>query len=225
VLPDRNCEVVHAAKGCADKTDTVYTLALGNNGKTRVGISRHYYGAHYGGKNRYFSELPPEERRRYFQEAVSEVAQGGRAIGDLTTKFDTYPGLEQYTVEVDHYSVVDGKYCYFDLPFTPSLFSLGADRRTLPLYIYWQGENTIRTEIEMPPGFKHVDISPRSQDLTAPGGAGSTHITSRDDAKKRIISHDFKASAAIISPKDYASLLNLEATLGQKGSKVFLLEK
>jgi hypothetical protein len=225
VLPNRNCEIIRAAKGCADKTDTVYTLSLANDGKTRVGISRQYYGGHYSGKNKYFAELPPEERKRYFQEVVSDVAQGGKAIGDLTTKFDTYPGLEQYTVEVDHYSVVDGRYCYFDLPFNPSLFSLGADHRTLPLYISWQGANTVRTEIEMPPGFKRVEISPKSQELAAPGGAGGARITSRDDAGKRIITHDFETSPAIVSPGDYPAMLNLEATLGQKSSKVFLLEK
>jgi transglutaminase-like putative cysteine protease len=225
VLPNRNCEVIRATSGCADKTDTVYTLSLSNSGKTRVGVSRHYYGGHHGGKNKFFTELPPEERKRYFQEVVSEVAQGGKAIGDLTTKFDTYPGMEQYTVEVEHYSVVDGKYCYFDLPFTPSLFSLGADHRTLPLYISWQAENSVRTEIEMPPGFKHIDMAPRSQDLTAPGGGGKTRITSHDDAGKRVLTHDFETSPTIISPQDYPAMLKLEAALGQKSSKVFLLEK
>jgi transglutaminase-like putative cysteine protease len=225
VLPNRTCEIVHAAKGCEDKTDTTYTLSLSDNGKTRVGITRQYYGQHYNGKNRYFSELPPEERKRYFQEIVSEVAQGAKPIGDLKTKFDTYPGLEQYTVEVDNYSVVDGKYSYFDLPFTPSMFSFGADHRTLPLYISWQGENTVRTEIELPPAFKRVDIAPKSQELTAPGGGGSARIASKDEGAKRVITHDFDTTPAIISPKDYASLLNLEATLGQKSSKTFLIEK
>jgi transglutaminase-like putative cysteine protease len=224
-LPNRNPEVIHAAQDCTDKTDTVYTLSLANDGKTRVGITRHFYGSHYSGKNKYFSELPPEERKRYFQEVVSEVAQGSKPIGDLTTKFDGYPGLEQFTVEVDNYSVVDGKYCYFDLPFTPSLFGMGADRRTLPFYISWNGQNTVRTEIELPAGFKRVDIAPKSQDLTAPAGAGQTRITSNDDSGKRIITHTFTTAPAIVPPKDYAALQNLETTLEQKSSKLFLLEK
>jgi len=148
-----------------------------------------------------------------------------KPIGELKTKFDAYPGLEQYTVEVDNYTVVDGKYSYFDLPFTPSMFSLGADHRTLPLYISWHGQNTVRTEIDLPPTFKRVDIAPKSQELTAPGGGGLARVTSQDDGGKRVITHSFDTTPAIISPKDYAALLNLEAALGQKSSKVFLLEK
>src|SRR5207344_2191336 len=132
-LPSQTFEVIRAAQDCKDKTETVYTLSLADNGKTRVGISRQYYGGNYNSKNRYFSELPPEERKRYHQEIVSDVAQGARPIGDLTTTFNTYPGVEQFTVEVDHFSVVDNRYSYFDLPFTPSLFPPGADTRTLPL--------------------------------------------------------------------------------------------
>ena len=54
----------------------------------------------------------------------------------MTTHFDTYPGLEQFTADVDNYSVQDGNYFYFDLPFTPSLMPVGADRRALPLFMH-----------------------------------------------------------------------------------------
>src|SRR6267142_2216678 len=149
-LASQGFEVVRACPDCKDKTDTSYTLSLSDSGKTRVGITRHYYGVAYNSKNKYFSELPPEEKNRYYQEIVSGVTQGARPIGDLTTKFDAYPGTEQYTVEVDNFTVVDGKYSYFDLPFTPSLFPMGADHRTLPLYIGHHGEHRIRTEIDLP---------------------------------------------------------------------------
>jgi transglutaminase-like putative cysteine protease len=224
VLSTQNFDVVHAAHDCRDKTETVYTLSLGNDGKTRVGITRHYYGSGYGSKNRYFSELPPEERRRYYQELVSGVAQGARPIGDLTTKFDSYPGTEQYTVEVDNFSVVDGKYSYFDLPFTPSLFPMGADHRTLPLYIGHHGEHRIRTEIDLPTRFRQVAIAPISENFVAPDGGGKATITSTFDGGKRIITHDFETSPAIVSAKDYPEMLKLEAALGKKSSKTFLLE-
>jgi transglutaminase-like putative cysteine protease len=224
VLSSQNFEVVHATRECREKTETVYTLSLGNDGKTRVGITRHYYGSGYGSKNRYFSELPPEERRRYHQELVSGVAQGARPIGDLTTKFDSYPGIEQYTVEVDNFSVVDGKYSYFDLPFTPSLFPMGADHRTLPLYIGHHGEHHIRTEIDLPSRFRQVAIAPISENFVVPDGAGKATITSTFDGAKRIITHEFETSPAIVSAKDYPQMLKLEAALGKKSSKTFLLE-
>ena len=115
-------------------------------------------------RNRYFSELPPEERKRYHQEIVSSVAQGARAVGDLTTTFNAYPGVEQFTVEVDNFSVVDGRYAYFDLPFTPSFFPGGTDTRTLPLYVSQQNERKVRTEIDLPAGFQQVAIAPKNRE-------------------------------------------------------------
>jgi transglutaminase-like putative cysteine protease len=225
VLSNQACEVIKAAKGCGDKTESVYAISISNNGKTRIGVTRHYYGGNYGAKHRYFSELPPEERRRYHPEAVSGMAQGARPVGDLVTQFDTYPGLEQYMVEIDNYSVVDGKYLYFDLPFMPSLFAAGADRRALPMYISWHSENTVRTEIELPPGFRHVVIAPKSENLYEPDGGGTARITSTESAGKYVMTDNFEISSAIISPRDYAALLKVESTLGRKSSTVFLLEK
>jgi len=225
VLGSQASEIIHAVPGCENKMETVYTLAPDNTGRTRVSVTRRYYGAEFNGKNRYFSELPPEERRRYFQEIVSGLAQGARAVGDLTTHFDTYPGLEQFTADVDNYSVQDGNYFYFDLPFTPSLMPVGADRRALPLFISQRSDETVRTEIELPPGFRRVVMAPGSETLDAPDGSGKAHITSSDSAGKWTITHEFETAPAIIEPTDYAALLKVESELGRKSSKVFLLEK
>jgi transglutaminase-like putative cysteine protease len=218
-------EVVKAAKNCEDKRDTVYSLAVSDTGKTQVRISRHYYGTEYNGRRRFFSELPPEERRRYFQEIVSGVAQGARPVGDLVTDFDVYPGVEQFTVEIDKYSVVDGKYLYFDLPFRPSLFPAGTDRRSLPLFIPHTSENTVRTEIQLPEKFHQRVIVPPNEDLQGPGGGGKARITSTEADGKYVITHRFETAPAIIAPKDYAAMLNIESTLGRKSSRVFLLQE
>ena len=37
--PPRVYEVIHAAKNCQDKTETLYTVSLSDNGKTRIGIT------------------------------------------------------------------------------------------------------------------------------------------------------------------------------------------
>ncbi len=223
-LASEDFEVIRAVQDCRDKIDTVYTLSLGDSGRTRLGISRRYFGGNYNSKNRYFSELPPEERKRYYQEIVSAAAQGARPVGELKTQFDCYPGIEQFTVEIDNYSVVDGKYSYFDLPFTPSLFPLGADHRRLPMLISRESSQTVRTEIELPPGFRQIDIAPINESLSAPIGAGKALITSTDAGGKRIITHHFEISPAIITAADYPEMLQLESTLGRRSSKVFLLE-
>ena len=218
-------EVVRAAKNCQDKRETVYRLALSDSGKTQVRVTRHFFGTEYNGKHRFFAELPPEERRRYYQELVSSVAQGARPVGELSTDFDQYPGVEEFAVEIDNYSVVDGKYYYFDLPFTPSLFPAGTDRRSLPLYISRASENTVRTEIELPAKFHQRVIFPADQNLAGPDGGGKAKICSSQQDGKYIVTHQFETSPAIIEPKDYAALLKIESTLGRKASRVFLLQE
>jgi transglutaminase-like putative cysteine protease len=224
VLASQTFETVRAAKDCEDKTETVYTLSLNDAGKTQVGISRHYFGTEYNMKKRFFSELPPEERRRYFQEIVSGVSQGAQPMGDLTTQFDTYPGTEQFSVQVDNYAVVDGKYLYFDLPFTPSLLPVGSDHRVLPLFISGHNESTVRTEIQLPPNYKQVVIAPGGTELKAPDGGGVAKTVAKNEAGKFVLTHDFETYPAIIDPKDYAQLLKIESALGQKASRVFLLQ-
>lgn len=219
--------VIEAAKGCEDKVEAAYTLTVGDDGKLRMGVTERFYGGEYNRRNRYFSEQRPEERKRYFQELVSSVAQGARPVGDLAEHFDTYPGAEQFTVELDHYAVVDGKYLYFDLPFMPTLFgsALGADDRTLPLMLSHEGKRSIRTEIDLPPGFREVVMAPKSQSLDVPAGGGKVRINSAVESGKFVMTDEFETSAAVISPKDYPAMQKLEATLEQKSGRVFLLQK
>ena len=219
-------EAIKAAKDCQDRIETVYTLCFANDGKVQMGVSKRYFGDEYSQKNRFFSELRPEERKRYYQEAVSSIDQGARPVGDLTDQFDTYPGTEQFTVELDNYAVVDGKYLYFNLPFTPSLFQLpGGDQRSLPFMLSQETTTSVRTEIELPPGFHEVIIAPESENLDAPSGGGKARLASSTAAGKFVMTDDFETSPAVISPHDYPAMLKVESALEKKSAKVFLLEK
>ena len=225
VLASQESEVVRATKDCAEKTETIYTLSLEDDGKTRLDVTRHFYGSVYSQRNRYFSELPPEEKKRYYQEMVSGIAQGARPVGDLRTSFDTYPGVEQFTVEINNYAVADGKYLYFDLPFTPSLFPAGADTRALPLFVPREREQSIRTEIELPAGFRRLVLAPKEQTLEAPGGSGRAQTTVTTTGGKCIIAQELVTWPSIVAPKGYTKLVDLESALGRKSSRLFLLEK
>jgi hypothetical protein len=216
-------EVIHAAKGCEDATRTDYTLLLNNSGRTLLEVSRWYYGENFNDKNRYFSELPPEERKRYFQEAVSGVAQGARAVGDLTTSFGTYPGLEQFSVIIDNYGIADGNYFYFNLPSTPPLMPAGADQRALPLLISQVNKNTFRVAVDLPSDFPKVLIEPKSENFVA--GAETARMTTKNTPGGCVITDEFETVPAIVSPRDYQAMLKVESALGRKSSKVFLLEQ
>jgi transglutaminase-like putative cysteine protease len=225
-LSSQAYETITAAKDRDDRTDTVYTMSLADNGKLRMGITQKFYGGDYNARNRYFSELRPEERKHYFQELVSGVAQGAQAVGDLTTQFESYPGTVQYTVDLDNYAVVDGSYLYFNLPFTPSLFELpGGDQRTLPFMLLNNEKMRTRTEIELPPGFQGVVIAPKSDCLQAPAGAGTAQMSSTTTTGQFTQTDDFEISPAIIAPEEYPALLKVESALEKKSARVFLLQK
>jgi transglutaminase-like putative cysteine protease len=219
-------EVIAAAKDCQDRIETDYTLSFADDGGMRMGVLKHYFGNEYNEKNKYFSELRPEERKRYYQEVVSEIDQGARPVGGLTEQFDSYPGTEQFTVALDNYAVVDGKYLYFNLPFTPSLVKLpGGDQRSLPLMLSHEGTTSVRTEIQLPLGFRDVLIAPRSESLDAPSGGGKVRMTSAAATGKLVLTDESETSPAVISPHDYPAMVKVESTLENKSSKVFLLEK
>jgi hypothetical protein len=221
-LATRAIEEIKPAKNCDEKSETLYSLALGNDGQAQIGITRRYFGSDFNGRNRYFAELPPEERRRYFQEIVSGVAQGARPAGELLTKFDEYPGIEQFTVTVDHYAVVDGKYLYFDLPFTPSLFAAGTDARELPLFVDYASRSRIRTEISLPPEFRRLVIAPPGKKLSA--AAGAARVTAAGADGKFVLTHELETTPAIVETADYPTLLKTESALGEKSARAFLLQ-
>ena len=153
------------------------------------------------------------------------MAQGARPASELSTAFDVYPGVEQYTVDVDNYAVLDGNHLYFDLPFTPGMFPAGAEHRVMPLYIPQKSESVTRTEISLPPAFGRLIIAPRSETFLAPDGAGVVRVTSSHAGGTCVITHQFDIEPAIIPAKDYPAALQVEAALERKSSKVFLLEK
>jgi len=222
-LASSTIEEIKPARNCDEKSETSYTVSLDNDGKAQIGVTRRYFGSEYNGKNRYFAELPPEERRRYYQEIVSGVAQGARPAGDLVTKFDTYPGIEQYRVTVDHYAVVDGKYLYFDLPYSPSLFPVGADTRVLPLFIDTASQSRINTEITLPPEFQKLIIAPLGKKLRAAGG-GEARVTVAAADGKFNVTQELETTPSIIAPADYSKLLQAESALREKSARAFLLQ-
>ena len=224
-------ETIQAGASDHNRTDTDYALTLSDNGQLQMKVTRRFYGEDYNEKNRFFQELRPEERKRYSQKLVSDVAQGARPLGDLSTQFDTYPGSEEFRIVLDNFAVVDGNYCYFALPFTPSLLELpGGEARLLPLEIPQSHQATLRTTITLPPRFPKIVISPASNTLEAPAeskktGGGKVSIMATASARTFSLQEDLETSAGIVSPGDYPALLKLESQLQKKSSSQFLLKK
>jgi hypothetical protein len=216
---------IRAADNCHDREVTTYSLALDNQGNARIGIRREYYGMAFDEENRRFSELRSEQKTHYFQEMVSDVAQGARPVGELVTNFNTYPGVVAFTVDVDRYGVAGNRYLYFSLPFTPQLFATGANRRMLPMLIFDLSNETIRTRIKLPPEFQQMTITPRAAAFAGPEGAGSARISSTTEKGECVIVYEMARRPAIVHPADYPALLDVESALENKAARMLLLEK
>jgi transglutaminase-like putative cysteine protease len=223
-LADQGMGTISAARGDENRLAQTFRMSVDDTGRVRMQIRREYFGTEYGEKNKFFSELPPEERRRYFQEAVTSVAQGARPVGDLATDFKGYPGVEQFTVDVDHYAVVDGSHLYFDLPYALNFFPAYTDRHTLPLLIRQARMETVHTEIELPAGFRRVVIAPRSEDLAAPDGAGAVRVSAKASGRKWAVTQELSARPSVVAPEDYGALLSVESSLENESSRLLLLE-
>jgi hypothetical protein len=222
---DRAFEMIRPAKGCGERQETSFHFMLAADGGTRITIANRFYGSAYNGKRRFFAELPPEERRRYYQELVSGVVQGARPVGELTTQFDRYPGLEEFTVAVDRFAVVDNTFLFFQVPYRAALFNFRADHRQLPIMTGRDQDRAIHAEIEWPAGFPKVVIAPRSQRLLAPDGAGVARVDSAAHGQAWQLDYSLKSSPAIIPAAQYPALIQLETALGELSSRAFLLER
>jgi len=223
-VPSGAYETIQAAPDSRAATTTTYTLSFTDNSKARIGIRNEFYGPVFNEKNKFFTELPPEEKERYFQQVVSKLAQGARPVGGLTTRFDGYPGVEEFTVEIDRYAIADGKFLYFKLPFTTDLIPVETDARTLPLYLPWISTTTIRVGIELPAAYRQVVIAPKDAALALPDGAGSARITTSQANGNYMVAYELRNLAALIAPGNYPAAVKVESALENKGSKVILLE-
>jgi transglutaminase-like putative cysteine protease len=221
-LSDQQYEVIHATAESHARTEQDFVLALNDTGGARLTIRQRYYGTQYGERKQFWTELTPEERRRDVEEMVSSVAQGARLVGDLVTDFSGYPGQEEYTVEVDHYATVDGKYLYCDLPFRPGMFSTEASYRWQPLF-FDPSSLTVRTEVVLPLGFRRIGIAPGTNTWTSRNGGRVTATTENNPGRWSITYH-LDNPAAIMAAAEYPALLDFEAQLESRANRLLLLE-
>ena len=225
-LSTRKYGVIHAARDDNDRTETRYNLGIDDNGRLQMDVSRYFYGKEYNDRSRFYAELRPEERKRHYQKLVTEVAQGAHQVGELTTRFDIYPGTEHFSVLIDNFAVVDETNCYFSLPFTPSFLRLpGDETRTLPLLISRQNRTTLKAEITLPPGYPEIVISPVSKKFSAPSGAGGVEITANSSSGSFHLKEELEIIPAVVAPEEYPALRALESQLAKTSSSLFLLKK
>ena len=165
-----------------DRADEDFDVTVQANGDAVIRKRTNYYGSGYADARKRFAEMVPEERRRYFQEAVAQISQAATAEGELETAFDSYPGVEQFTVRVPGFAVRSGNpsavssgpngYLYFTMPASlQDLFGFRSETRDNP--IFWSGPRriAIRTTLTLPEEFATLALQPAADRVEGPAQA------------------------------------------------------
>jgi transglutaminase-like putative cysteine protease len=220
-------EHVQATAERQDFAETSYAIRLEADGNAEVTVSETTRGGLFGEENRKFSEMQPEERRRYFEETVSGLSQNAEAMGELETNFTAYPGAERFSARVTSLAIRDGDFLYLSLPRTlNNLLALRADQRTNP--VLWGSPRRFRivTDITFPPEFSETVLLPADFFWNAPAEAGSVWVGVRREGPSTLrIIHDVDLKPGILPTAEYGNLLEANRKLSNPAAGTILLRR
>jgi len=228
---------IKARPGMRDRSDTDFDVTVQANGDAVIRKRTNYYGAGYAEARKRFAEMLPEERRRYFMEAVAQISQAATAEGELETAFDSYPGVEQFTVRVPRYAVPSGGYLYFTMPASlQDLFGFRSETRDNP--IFWSAPRriAIRTTLTLPQEFATLVLQPAEIEWKAPQSAGVVRVlaTRREEAATAqaapsggkgaccVIEQTMNLLPAMIPAMDYDELLHIQSLMNHPSARTVL---
>lgn len=226
-LDGARIERIEASADRQDVDEYRYAIRLDAEGHADVSFCRTTRGGPFGDQNRMFSEMPPEERRRYYEETVAGLSQNAEAVGDLATDFGGYPGTERFAARVTSLAVRDGDFLYLTLPRTLyNLLGLRSDERANP--VFWGGPRRLRvvTELTLPPGFEEPVLLPSDFFWNAPDDAGSVWVGVRREGPSALtVIHDVDLRAAVLPADVYAELLETNRRLSHPAARTILLRQ
>ncbi|MGD1001535.1 MAG: DUF3857 domain-containing protein [Candidatus Brocadiia bacterium] len=220
---------INARPMMRDRSDEDFDVTVQANGDAVIRKRTNYYGSGYADARKRFAEMVPEERRRYFLEAIAQISQAAAAEGELETAFDSYPGVEQFTVRVPAYAARNGDYLYFTMPASlQDLFGFRSETRDNP--IFWSGPRrvTIRTTLTLPQEFATLALQPAEIEWKAPQSAGVVRVLSyrrKEGAAAQagyVIEQTMNLVPAMIPAIDYEDLLHIQSLMNHPSARTVL---
>lgn len=208
------------------RTEKLYDVSLDDNGAAVFTITETMYGMDYAAANKMFAEQTPEERRRYHQTILANLAQSARAEGPLVTDFDSYPGRVTYRAIVPKYAVLDSDRLYFQLPLTlGALLRLQADSRQHDLYWPESQDSWSEIRLRLPINFTQVRLRPKSLELKPTGGKSRITVEAKDEKVALLYTYRVSLPPAIIPASQYDELLEMNRQLNHPDMRMILLRR
>ena len=229
-LPEGRIEEILPAR--PGQWEIQYEMEVTAQGDTDLTRRRLVYGAEFGEENQRFTEMTPEERKRYYQELIAGVSQAAEAKGDLITDFSGYPGVVEFSVHIPQYAVRDGEFLYFTFPDSlEGLLPVRSDTRVNPLYIGSRYCGRLNMRARIPEDFA-VEIQAASLDKKDVAG-GRIEVrqaamleTGKAPADRWVVLEaEAGYTPAVIEPGRYAELLDLRQSVAHKRARTTVLRK
>ncbi|MBN2450364.1 MAG: transglutaminase domain-containing protein, partial [Lentisphaeria bacterium] len=226
-LPGGTSRRIAALADMSSRRHIEVAMRLDADGSAVVERTVFSFGDHFAQENRRFSEMPPEERRRYFQQALAGLAQAAEPVEELETDFRSHPGRERLHAAIPHFAVRDGDYLYFSLVATlGNLLGLRADERISPLYRPGPTRLRITTHIRLPREYPEALLLPGPLFWNAPANGGTVWIGVRQDEDGSIrLVHEADLKPAIYPPSVYDTLLSIHRDLTHPSAGTVLLRR
>jgi hypothetical protein len=221
---------INASPGKEDQARTTYTMTLMPDSSCVIKQTQQIYGTAFQSFHRGYAEMPPEERRRHYQEMVAAISQSAKAKSDLITQYKDYPAFEEFSVTIDQYAVIDGDYYYFTLPDSMSrLLSFRSDTRTNPIYWDSPSKQELMFTIKIPDGyhlcFPEVKDKAMLLNEQLPSEAGTITVKAEQAGDILKMTYSAETLPAQIDPEAYGKLLDIQRRLSHPRMTTIILRK
>jgi len=221
-------EPIRALPQMSNRSRMAYRLEVTPEGNARVHYRREVFGSEYAARKQMFAEMPPEERRRFYQELVATVAQAAVPVRDLVTDYSGYPGREEFSVDVERYVVMDGDYAYLQLPGSMAgLLGLQQEERNYPLHRSGPLDWELRLDVVMPEGWTRAVLTPPMVQWCYPndGGRVETAVRFDGDARRLEVRHRVELEPSVAEVEHYPELLRMNRMLNHPEARAVLFER
>lgn len=216
-----------------DRVEENVSVDLSREGDAVLKITRNRYGMEYARFVKDWKELPPEERKRRFQEILFSLSKDAAALTPYTVSLDGYPCTESYTVRIPNYAVRQGDRMTMDLPsIARSIGTVTTTERFNPLCRDVYNRRHTKIDLLLPQGVKSIDLMPpRSVKYTVIGSGDITLETrvlppegGNGKGRMRIeMDQVIDLKPFIALPGEYARLLEANRAISRPDAHMLLL--
>ncbi|NLZ64249.1 MAG: DUF3857 domain-containing protein [Lentisphaerae bacterium] len=219
---------IELAPEARSRTRRVVTLNMMPGGAAEITLNNLFSGEDFAVRNKFYSQLPPEERRRHYQSLIAALSQSAQASSELNTDFDSYPGVERYTALVQDFATLEDDFCYFEFPFSlQGLLRLWGSERKEPYFLSGSRPQELEISIRLPSDYREMVLCPEDFRWQSPANDSWVRIRRQKTSSTGVLRFRLEAeiSPEVFTVQDYPVLQELEKQLSHPANRTILLRK